>query len=160
MLDRIDIDILKVLQRNGRARIAAIAEAVGLSPTPCARRITQLEEAGVITGYTASIDAQSVGLPVTIFVSIELERQGADVLGGFEAAIADFEEVMDCFLLTGSQDYLLRVVAADLRSYETFLQEKLTQVAGIRSIRSRFALRQVIHRPSLPIRPGGAAVSD
>jgi len=149
-LDALDRKIVAILQQEGRIRTIELAERVGLSPTPCARRIVRLEEEGVITGYTATVDQDKMGLPISIFVSVELENQGAEALQRFEKDVVSFEEVMECFIMTGSQDFLMRVVAADLASYERFLQEKLTRVPGIRMIRSRFALRRLVNRNRLP----------
>jgi len=150
-LDALDRKIVAILQQEGRIRTIDLAERVGLSPTPCARRIVRLEEEGVITGYTATVNQDKMGLPISIFVSVELENQGAEALQRFEQEVVSFEEVMECFIMTGSQDFLMRVVAADLASYEQFLQEKLTRVPGIRMIRSRFALRRIVKRNRLPI---------
>ncbi|MCZ4272096.1 Lrp/AsnC family transcriptional regulator [Maritalea porphyrae] len=149
-LDALDRKIVAILQQEGRIRTIDLAERIGLSPTPCARRIVRLEEEGVITGYTATVDQDKMGLPISIFVSVELENQGAEALQRFEKEVVSFEEVMECFIMTGSQDFLMRVVAADLASYEKFLQEKLTRVPGIRMIRSRFALRRIVKRNRLP----------
>ncbi|GLQ17031.1 Lrp/AsnC family transcriptional regulator [Maritalea porphyrae] len=149
-LDALDRKIVAILQQEGRIRTIDLAERVGLSPTPCARRIVRLEEEGVITGYTATVNQDKMGLPISIFVSVELENQGAEALQRFEQDVVSFEEVMECFIMTGSQDFLMRVVAADLASYERFLQEKLTRVPGIRMIRSRFALRRIVKRNRLP----------
>ncbi|MFT4794970.1 MAG: Lrp/AsnC family leucine-responsive transcriptional regulator [Paracoccaceae bacterium] len=150
-IDEIDRRILRELQRDGRITMAELGDRVGLSSTPCGRRVARLEADGVITGYAARVNQRALGLPVTVFVAVELENQGADTLARFESAVAGFEEVMDCFLMTGRQDYLLRVVAEDLEDYERFLQHKLTRIEGIRSIRSRFALRRVAGRPDLPM---------
>ncbi len=149
-LDALDRKIVAILQQEGRIRTIDLAERVGLSPTPCARRIVRLEEEGVITGYTATVNQDKMGLPISIFVSVELENQGAEALQRFEQEVISFEEVMECFIMTGSQDFLMRVVAADLALYEQFLQEKLTRVPGIRMIRSRFALRRIVKRNRLP----------
>lgn len=149
-IDAIDRKIIAILQGEGRIRTIDLAERIGLSPTPCARRIVRLEEEGVITGYTATVNQDKMGLPISIFVSVELENQGAEALQRFEKEVVSFEEVMECFIMTGSQDFLMRVVAADLASYEKFLQEKLTRVPGIRMIRSRFALRRIVKRSRLP----------
>ncbi|WP_424983189.1 Lrp/AsnC family transcriptional regulator [Maritalea sp. S77] len=149
-IDAIDRKIVAILQEEGRMRTNELAEKVGLSPTPCARRVVALEDRGVITGYTASVNQEMLGLPISIFVSVELDNQGAEALQLFEKEVQSFEEIMECFIMTGSQDFLMRVVAADLGSYERFLQEKLTRVPGIRSIRSRFALRRIIKRDRLP----------
>ncbi len=113
--------------------------------------MARLEKDGIIRGYAARVNQRALGFPVTVFIAVELENQGADTLARFEKAVGGFEEVMDCFLMTGRQDFLLRVVAADLEDYERFLQKKLTRIDGIRSVRSRFALRRVAGRPDLPM---------
>jgi Lrp/AsnC family leucine-responsive transcriptional regulator len=150
-LDDADRKILKVVQEDGRMTLQAIADRVGLSASPCLRRIRRLEEAGVITAYSATVDQKAVGLPVSVFVSIKLERQRAEELDRFGEAIAHWPEVMECYLMTGQFDYLLRVVCADLAAYEAFLREKLTQVDGVASIESSFALGQVKYSRVLPI---------
>lgn len=149
-IDSIDRRILDALMKNGRIPVVELAEQVGLSPTPCRKRIAKLEESGVIARYGAVVDAEKAGYPITAFVSVELERQGADVLALFERRVLEFEEVVQGFLMTGNQDFLLRVVVEDLHAFERFLQDKLTRVPGIRSVRSRFALRQFVWRNRLP----------
>ncbi len=149
-MDAIDRRIVHALQQDGRMKIGDLAEHVGLSATPCARRLERLQTDGVITGYGARVDPRKVGLPVTIFVSVELEAQGADVIKTFERAVRGFEEVMECYLMTGSRDFLLRVVAADLDAFDAFLEHRLMKVAGIRNMRSNFALRALVRRDSLP----------
>ncbi len=146
-----DRKILKVLQEDGRTTIQAIADSVGLSASPCLRRIRRMEQAGIITAYSITVDQNAVGLPVSVFVSIKLERQRAAQLDGFGEAIAAWPEVMECYLMTGQFDFLLRVVCADLAAYESFLREKLTQVDGVGSIESSFALGQVKYSRVLPI---------
>ncbi len=128
---------------DGRITVSDLAETVGLSPAPCARRLERLQKEGVITGYGARVDARKLGLPVTIFVSVELEQQGREAIGAFEQAVRHFEEVMECYLMTGSRDILLRVVAADL-------EHRLMKVPGIRNMRSNFALRAMVRRDVLP----------
>ncbi|WP_417310961.1 Lrp/AsnC family transcriptional regulator, partial [Devosia sp.] len=123
--------------------IQALAETVGLSPSPCLRRVRQLERAGVIAGYSANVDQKTVGLPVSVFISIKLERQSAGNLDSFGAAISRWPEVMECYLMTGQFDFLLRVVCADLETYEQFLRAKLTQLDGVASIESSFSLGAV-----------------
>lgn len=150
MLDDMDRKILDLLQRDGRAKLSDLSEQIGLSPTPLARRILRLENEGVITGYSARVDQEKMGLPINIFISLELETQSAEFVEKFETAVRQFEEVMECFLMTGSQDILIRAVAPDLHSFERFLQSKLMKVPGIRQIRSRFALRKMVSRTSLP----------
>ena len=150
-LDEIDRAILGALQEDGRLSITDLAAQVNLSHTPCLRRVKRLEAAGVIRGYAAQVDQRAVGLPVNVFVSVTLERQTETDLDQFEAAIGTCPEVMDCFLITGSNDYLLRVAAADLEAYELFLKRALTRIPGIRAIQSSFALKQVVARTVLPI---------
>lgn len=149
-MDQIDRRILEVLITDGRIPIVELAERVGLSPTPCRKRIARLEEDGVISRYGAVIDMAKAGFPITAFVSVELERQEAEAIALFERRVMDFEEVVQGFLMTGSQDFLLRIVVEDLHEFERFLQDRLTKVPGIRSVRSRFALRQFVWRSRLP----------
>jgi Lrp/AsnC family leucine-responsive transcriptional regulator len=151
LLDDADRRILKVVQEDSRVTLQVIADRVGLSASPCLRRIRNMEAAGIITAYSATVDQKAVGLPVSVFVSIKLERQRAEELDRFGDAIAHWPEVMECYLMTGQFDYLLRVVCADLAEYEAFLREKLTQVEGVRSIESSFALGQVKYSRVLPI---------
>ena len=150
-LDPADRKILAALQRDGRASITDIAGEVGLSPSACLRRVKALEEAGLIARYVAVLDQRKAGLPVSVFVSIKLERQREDALDAFAAAIRPWPEVLECYLMTGARDYLLRVVAADLDAYERFLKQKLTRVEGIASIESSFALEQVKYSNVLPL---------
>ena len=149
-IDHIDRRILGVLLLEGRIPIVDLAERVGLSPTPCRKRVANLEQSGVISRYGAVIDADEAGYPVTAFVSVELERQDAEALSQFQTQVAEVEEVVQGFLMTGSQDFLLRVIVEDLHAFERFLQDKLTKIQGIRSVRSRFALKQFIWRSRLP----------
>lgn len=150
-LDPIDRKILATLQRDGRMSLADLAQQVGLSPSPCLRRVRMLEEAGVISRYVAMVDQQAVGLPVSVFVSIKLESQREEALTKFGKSIERWPEVLECYLMTGPRDYLLRVVVADLSAYERFLKQKLTRLTGIASIESSFALEQVKYTNSLPI---------
>ena len=150
-LDAIDRRILGLLQEDGRKSIADLAEQVGLSPSPCLRRVRMLEQSGVIARYVAVLDQQSVGLPVSVFVSIKLESQREEALDRFAKAIARWPEVLECYLMTGPRDYLLRVVVADLAAYERFLKQKLTRLSGIGSIESSFALEQVKYTNVLPL---------
>ncbi len=148
-LDAIDRRLLAALQENGRLTATELAERVGLTTSPCLRRIRQLEEAGVITGYSTVIDQTKVGLPVSVFVSIKLERQREDAMQRFETAVRRWPEVVECYLMTGTRDYLLRVVARDLSDYERFLKQTLTRLDGVASIESSFALAQVKHSGAL-----------
>ncbi len=151
-LDRIDASILDHLQRDGRATAAELGEAAGLSPSPAHRRQKLLEEDGIILGYVALLDQDRVGLPVNVMVSVELAGQTQELLEAFERSVAELPEVMECMLMTGVSDYLLRVVAADLGAYEEFLRLRLTRLPGVRGVRSAFALKRVIYRTSLPLR--------
>ena len=150
-LDAIDIRILRALQEDGRITIQDLAGKVGLTPSPCLRRVRMLEEAGVIAGYVAKLDQAAVGLAVNVFISIRLERQREDELERFSKAIALWPEVLECYLMTGQRDYLMRVVVADLPAYERFLKEKLTRLTCVASIESSFALGQVKHTHVLPL---------
>jgi Lrp/AsnC family leucine-responsive transcriptional regulator len=150
-LDAMDIKILRALQADGRMSLADLAAAVGLSPSPCLRRVRLMEKAGVITGYVAVLNQQAVGLPVSVFVSVKLEKQREELLERFAKTIARWPEVLECYLMTGPRDYWLRVVVPDLAAYERFLKEKLTRLEGIASIESSFALEQVKYTNVLPV---------
>ena len=154
-IDAIDRQILENLQNDARMRNVELAEKVGLSPSPCLRRVSNLEEMGVIRGYATLVDAEAVGLPVSVFVSVTLEKQIEKALEKFEKEICARPEVMECYLMTGEADYLLRVVTADRGAYERFLIEHLTRIPGVASIKSSFALKQVAYRTALPISPPG-----
>jgi Lrp/AsnC family leucine-responsive transcriptional regulator len=153
-LDAVDRKILNELQQDGRISLADLAAKVGLSPSPCLRRIRILEKAGVIARYAAVLDQVAVGLPVSVFVSIKLERQREQALEKFSKTIARWPEVLECYLMTGPRDYWLRVVVPDLAAYERFLKEKLTRVEGVASIESSFALEQVKYSNVLPLGEG------
>ena len=155
-LDVIDRRILENLQDDARMRNVDLAGKVGLSPSPCLRRVGNLEQTGVIRGYATLLDAEAVGLPVSIFVSVTLEKQIERALKVFEKHIRSRPEVMECYLMTGDADYLLRVVTSDLAAYEKFLLEHLTRIPGVASIKSSFALKQVAYRTALPIAPEAA----
>ena len=150
-LDGIDRKILAALQADGRLSNVELADRVGLSPSPCLRRVRLLEEAGIIDRYVALVDQRSVGLPVSVFISIKLERQQEEDLDRFEAEVSAYPEVLECYLMTGTQDYLLRVVVADLAAYEHFLKTKLTRVGNVADIESSFALKQVKYTNVLPL---------
>lgn len=150
-LDEIDRKIVRLLQEDGRLSMADLAAAVGLSPSPCARRVAMLESAGVIDRYVAVVNQRAVGLPVSVFVSIKLISQQEEALTAFAHTIVQWPEVLECYLMTGPRDYLLRVVVEDLDSYERFLKQKLTRLEGIASIESSFALEQVKHSNVLPV---------
>jgi Lrp/AsnC family leucine-responsive transcriptional regulator len=150
-MDAIDARLLSALQRDGRQTVTDLAAAIGLSPTPCARRLARLEAEGVIEGYSARVDQARIGFPVSVFIQVELESQSKDAIDAFESAVRGFERVMECHLMTGTRDILMRVVAADLTDFDRFLEDKLMRVPGIRSMRSSFALRTMVRRQVLPV---------
>ncbi len=150
-LDWIDRKILTKLQDNCRITMQELAEEVGLTASPCHRRVRALEEAGVIKRYIAIVDQRAAGLPVSVFISIKLERQKEEDLQRFAKAISGWPEVLECYLMTGHRDYLLRVVVEDLSAYEMFLKGKLTRLSGISSIESSFALDQIKYSIAVPV---------
>lgn len=138
-MDEKDRQILRELQNDGRISNQDLAERVNLSPSPCLRRVRNLEQAGVIRGYTALIDEAAYGLPVTVFVQIRLQRHGDDAVNTFEKKVRETPEILDCYLMTGNSDYLLRVLVEGLTDYETFVRNKLQKIPGIASIDTSFA---------------------
>ena len=148
-LDEFDLRILRILQEEGRIPVQELSERVGLSATPVARRMRAMEAAGIITGYAALLDEAALGYGVQVFVSVKLDRQVDQALVQFEAAIRELPEVVDCWLMTGNRDYLLRVVTAGLAEFEAFLTGRMTRIAGVASLESSIPLRRVksgIHR--------------
>ncbi|MBM3606896.1 MAG: Lrp/AsnC family transcriptional regulator [Alphaproteobacteria bacterium] len=150
-IDSIDRKILALLQQDSRLTVQEISERAGLSPSPCHRRIKQMEQSGLISRYIALVDQKAAGLPVSVFVSIKLERQKEADLARFAKAISGWSEVLECYLMTGPRDYLLRVVVSDLAAYEQFIKRKLTRLDGISSIESSFALDQIKYTNALPV---------
>lgn len=150
-LDGFDRAILVLLQQNGRATNQEVADAIGLSPSPCLRRIRRLEADGLIKAYVALLDPEALGLAVTAFVRVRLDRQQDRVLEAFETAVAAFPEVMECYLMTGEADYQLRVLVPSLGAFEDFLRQKLTRIAGVGQVTTSFALRPVVTRTALPV---------
>ena len=151
-MDDIDRKLIAALQADCHLPMHELAGKVGLSTSPCARRVRLLEEAGVIKGYVAVIDQTKAGLPISVFVSVRLERQREEELDRFADAIARWPEVADCYLMTGQRDYLMRIVVGDLASYERFLKDKLTRLDGVASIESSFALGEVKRSHLLPLK--------
>jgi Lrp/AsnC family leucine-responsive transcriptional regulator len=133
-IDAKDRQIIRELQRDGRLTNQDLAERVNLSPSPCLRRVRLLEEARVIVGYSADVDARACGLEITAFIRIALQRHDREAVEQFERRVRDADEILDCFLLTGEADYLLRVVVADLDEYEHFVRHRLHGIPGIGSI--------------------------
>ncbi len=151
-LDKIDRRILEVLQINGSLSNLELAEKVGLSPTPCARRVKRLESEGVIRGYVALVDQEQLGLTLTAHVSVTMDRHTPERFETFEAEIQSYPEVLECCVVTGqSADYLLKVVVRDMAHYEQFLLGKLTRIAGVSGVHSSFQLRSVMAKTALPL---------
>lgn len=150
-LDAIDARILTELQSDGGLTNAELAERVGLSPSPCLRRVKLLADAGVIKKRVALVDGNTIDLKVSVFIHVTLEKQIEENLSEFEAAIESRPEVVECYLMTGESDYLLRVVVPDLEAYERFLMEHLTRIPGVSNIKSSFALNQVKYSTALPL---------
>lgn len=150
-LDATDCRILECLQADARIANVDLAAKVNLSPSPCLRRVRRLEEEGYVRGYVSLLDAAAMGLPVSVFVQVSLEKQVDDALDEFERRIIARPEVMECYLMTGDSDYLLRVVAPDIAAFQRFLLDHLTRIPGVASIKSSFALKQVSYRTALPL---------
>ena len=141
--DETDSRIIRVLASKGRASVSEVSELVNLSQTPVARRIRNLEKKGVISGYSAMIDERKLGFTFSVFVSVRLEKQIDDKLEVFETKVRSMPEVVDCWLMTGNSDYLLRIVTRDIEEFEKFLLGDLTRIEGVATIESSIPLRRV-----------------
>lgn len=150
-LDAIDLRILAELQQNGGLTNVELARRVHLSPSPCLARVKALEANGVIERYVALASAKALGLGLNVFINISLKEQSKTALAEFEHRIAEHDEVMECYLMTGDSDYLIRVAVADMAALERFILEQLTPIPGIEKIRSSFALKQVRYKTALPL---------
>ena len=153
-LDRIDIDILQALQRDAHVKASDLAESLGISLSPLYRRIRLLEDAGVITKYVSLLNQEKVGFPVTAYVSVAIEKSAAK-LAAFERALLDFEEVMECYLMTGAFDYIVRVVASDMAGIERFVMTRLATIEVVRDVSTSITLWRVQYKTVLPVREGG-----
>jgi len=149
-LDGIDYRIIEELQQDGGLSNVELARRVHLSPSPCLARVKALEAAGVIRRYVALMDPQSLGLGLNVFINISLKAQSKEALAVFEQRIAEHDEVMECYLMTGDSDYLIRVAVTDIAALERFILEQLTPIPGIEKIRSSFTLKQVRYKTALP----------
>lgn len=138
-MDEKDRQIISALQQNGRLSNQELSAQVNLSPSPCLRRLRQLEETGIIRGYTALVDEEAFGLPVTVFVRVRLQVHAQENVRAFEAAIMKMESVLDCYVMTGNTDYLLRVLVESLKHYEAFVRKQLHTAPGVASIDTSFA---------------------
>jgi DNA-binding Lrp family transcriptional regulator len=150
-LDATDWKILARLQDDARLSNVELAKAVNLSPSPCLSRVRRLEEAGLISRYVTLLDALALGLTVSVFIQVRLERQVEKALETFERAIAERPEVMECYLMTGDSDYMLRVMVADVQALERFIVDFLAKVPGVGNLKSSFALKQVKYKTALPL---------
>ena len=150
-MDAIDISILEQLQEDAAISNVELARKVGLSPSPCLARVRTLQDSGVISRQVSLLNPLKLGLTVSVFIQVSLEKQVEKALETFERAIRSCPEVMECYLMTGDADYLLRVVVADVPSFERFILDNLTRIPGVANIKSSFALKQVKYQTALPL---------
>lgn len=155
-LDRYDRQILTVLQADGRISNQELADRIGLSPSPCLRRVRVLEEAGLIVGYRALLDAKALGLSLTALVQISMDRHTPERFATFEAAVAEIPEVMECLLITGqAADYQLKVAVKDLDAYQELLLKRITGIPGVSGVHSSFVLRRVVDKTAFAVAAAG-----
>jgi Lrp/AsnC family transcriptional regulator, leucine-responsive regulatory protein len=157
VFDQIDLKILKELQHNARLSNVDLAKRVSLSPSPCLARVRVLENDGIISRYVALVDPVAVGLGLSVFIQVRLERQSERTLEQFEVAVGKFPEIVECYLMTGDSDYLLRVVVPNVQALEKFILNGLTKINGVANIRSSFALKQVKYDTALPLEQADGA---
>ncbi|MCK6411519.1 MAG: Lrp/AsnC family transcriptional regulator [Azonexus sp.] len=151
-IDRYDRQILELLQSEGRLSNQELAERIGLSPSPCLRRVKALEEAGYIAGYRALLDARKLGLSLMALIGISMDRHTPERFANFEAEIAAIPEILECLLITGQQsDYQLKVVVGDMDAYHDLLLHRITRIQGVTGVHSSFVLRQVVNKTALPL---------
>ena len=159
-LDRIDIGILNQLQQNARITNSELARAVNLSQTPCFNRVRALEKLGLFKQQVTLLNPEPLGLRINVFIQVSLTKQDEDALRRFEEAIGERPEVMECYLMTGDADYLLRVMMPDIQALQRFIIERLTKIPGISNIRSSFALKQVRYKTALPLPLSGLTLHE
>ncbi|MBR9824882.1 MAG: Lrp/AsnC family transcriptional regulator [Alphaproteobacteria bacterium] len=153
-LDPVDIAILNELQENGRLTNAELAERAGLSPSACHRRVKALEQDGIIDRYVAILSQEALGRGITVYVQVTLDNQKRDTLAGFEAAVEAVPEVMECYLMSGEADYLVRVLVRDANDYERVHREVLSALPGVARLHSSFTIRKVFSRTQVPVAAG------
>jgi Lrp/AsnC family leucine-responsive transcriptional regulator len=152
-LDRYDRQILRQLQEDGRLSNQELADRIGLSPSPCLRRVRALEEAGIIAGYRAMVDAKALGLSLMALIHISMDQHTPERFEGFEAAVRDIPEIMECLLITGqSADYQLKTVVRDMDAFQELLLNRITRIPGVTGVHSSFVLRRVVDKTALPIK--------
>jgi Lrp/AsnC family transcriptional regulator, leucine-responsive regulatory protein len=151
-LDRYDLDILRVLQENGRISNQDLADRISLTPSPCLRRLHALEESGLITGYRAMLDAKKLGLSLTALILISMDQHTPERLNNFEARVTEIPEVLECLLITGQEaDYQLKVVIKDMDAYQDLLLNRITRIDGVTGVHTSFVLRKAVDKTSLPL---------
>lgn len=151
-MDRYDRRILELLQENGRLSNLELAEHIGLSPSPCLRRVRALEEAGIIAGYRALLDAQRLGLSLMALVYISMDRHTPERFANFDTRVRALPEVLECLLITGQQaDYQLKVVVSDMQAYQELLLNRITRIEGVTGVHTSFVLRRVVDKTALPL---------
>ncbi|MDX9995006.1 MAG: Lrp/AsnC family transcriptional regulator [Rhodocyclaceae bacterium] len=151
-IDRYDQQILQVLQEDGRISNQDLADRIGLSPSPCLRRVRALEEAGIIAGYRALLDARKLGLTLTALIHISMDRHTPERFENFESEIGAIPEIVECLLITGQDaDYQLKVVVRDMDAYQELLLNRITRIPGVTGVHSSFVLRRVVDRTALPV---------
>ncbi|WAR46050.1 Lrp/AsnC family transcriptional regulator [Methylomonas rapida] len=154
-LDRYDMQILNILQADGRISNQELADRIGLSPSPCLRRVRALEEGGLIVGYRAQMDAKALGLTLMALIHISMDQHTPERFSAFEAAIAGIPEVMECLLITGqTADYQLKVMVKDLDAYQELLLKRITGIAGVSGVHTSFVLRRVVDKTAFPVGVG------
>ena len=151
-LDRYDRRILEVLQEEGRISNQELADRIGLSPSPCLRRVKALEESGVLTGYRALVDSRKLGLTLMALIYISMDRHTPDRFANFDAKVKELPEVLECLLVTGQDaDYQLKVIVRDMDAYQELLLNKITRIQGVTGVHSSFVLRKVVDKTALPL---------
>jgi Lrp/AsnC family transcriptional regulator, leucine-responsive regulatory protein len=152
LLDRFDRLILQILQRDGRINNQDLADQIGLSPSPCLRRVRALEEAGLITGYRAVVDARKLGLTLLALIHISMDRHTPERFANFEASVSVLPEVLECLLITGQDaDYQVKVAVRDMDHYQSLLLEKITRIEGVSGVHTSFVMRRIVDQAALPI---------
>lgn len=151
-LNKMDLRILNEIQKNSRITNLELADKVGLSPSPCLRRVKQLEQAGYIDAYVARLNQQQLQLKLIALIQISMDRHTPERFENFEAIVRQYEEVLECYLITGqSADYLLKVIVPDMEYYQDFLLDRLTRIEGVTGVQSSFIMRKVVDRTMLPL---------
>jgi len=151
-LDRFDRHILRVLQEDGRISNQDLADRIGLSPSPCLRRVRALEEAGLIAGYRALLEPKALGLSLMALIHISMDQHTPERFKTFEAAVGEIPEIMECLLITGqAADYQLKVVVKDMDAFQELLLDRITRIPGVTGVHSSFVLRRVVDRTALPV---------